>query len=366
MALFIAKPILWNHSGYQRPSGVRATGGYPKDHGFGHEEWNNAPSLGFEEGGVRWRTFHTEGVGNAPVGAEAGRIYLFLYASHDGVQELVGVAGNATCLIDNEAERKRLVKKLKIGRLGDEAWAVDRVRACFGGRRDRFEEVWQTDLNWIPNWRCPADNFLWLDGPAHLDPQAIRGTSKLLTMFNSHTELDEAQALKMLETVPIAARSPIWHRIRSGILSVDEGDVAGDLGQIENRKDIKATTKTRLVDARLGQGRFRRDLERIWGHRCAVSGCGVSEVLRASHILAWCDSNDAEKLDSANGLLLRADIDALFDRGLISFTDAGTMLVAERLSPSDRALLGVPQRLRQRPAAVHLSYLARHRHRWGF
>jgi len=366
MALFIAKPILWNQHGYRRPSGVRANSGYPKENGFGHEEWNNAPALGYEEDGVDWRVFHTEGVGNAPVAEEAGRIILFLYASHDRVQELVGIAANATCLIDDPKERKRLTRKLDIARLGDEAWAVPRVRACHDGKRDRFDKVWKKDLEWIPNWRCPADSFLWLDQPARIDPQAVRGKSKLLTMFNSHTELDDAEALRMMLSVPEADRSPMWHRIRSEILAADEGDIGGDIKTIETRKDVGPTTRKRLIDARLGQGRFRRDVERMWDGQCAVTGCSVSEVLRASHILAWCDSEDHEKLDGNNGLLLRADIDALFDRGLISFADTGDMLVADRLSPADRRHLGVPQALRRRPLVSQRGYLARHRGRWKF
>lgn len=366
MALFIAKPILWNHNGYQEPSGVRANSGYPKENGFGHEEWNNAPALGYEEDGVDWRIFHTERVGNAPVAEEAGRIILFLYASHNGVQELVGIAASATCLIDNPKERTRLTRKLDIARLGNEAWAVPRVRACHGGKRERFDKVWQKDLEWIPNWRCPADSFLWLDRPARINPRAVRGTSKLLTMFNSHTELDDAQALRMMMSVPEADRSPMWHRIRSEILTGDDADVGGDIKTIEKRKDVGSTTKKRLIDSRLGQGRFRRDVEGMWDGRCAVTGCGVSEVLRASHIVAWCDSDDREKLDGNNGLLLRADIDALFDRGLISFADTGDMLIADRLGPVDRQSLGVPQPLRRRPSISQRGYLARHRHDWGF
>jgi hypothetical protein len=366
MALFISKPILWNREGYQRPSGVRANSGYPKIHGFGHEEWNNSPALGFEEDGVQWRVLHTEGVGHAPVDEEAGRVFLFLYASHDGVQELVGVAGNATCLMERPDERQRIVSRLKIDRLGEQAWAVPRVKECHGNRRDRFDETWETDLHWIPNWRCPAESFLWLDRPARLDPQALRGTAKLLTMFGRHTDLDEVEALQMLEAVPAGQRAPAWHRIRSDIVSIEESDASTDVMQLSNRGDLKKTTKKQLIDARLGQGRFRRDLEQIWGNACAVSGCGVSAVLRASHILAWRDSNDLEKLDGANGLLLRADLDALFDRGLISFADDGAMLLADQLTRTDRRLLGVPQALRQRLSANQHSYLRRHRQRWGF
>ena len=123
------------------------------------------------------------------------------------------------------------------------------------------------------------------------------------------------------------------------------------------------TTRQRLIDARLKHGRYRRDLERVWESRCAVTGCDVREVLRASHIKPWRDSTDVERLDPKNGLLLMAQLDALFDRGLISFDSTGDMLVADGLR--HRTLPGVDMsaRLRLPIDAATESYLAWHRER---
>lgn len=63
----------------------------------------------------------------------------------------------------------------------------------------------------------PADMFLWLDKPAQLDSQVIRGTVKLLTMFGTHTEIDQKEALRMLDSVPSRSRTPAWRRIRAEI-----------------------------------------------------------------------------------------------------------------------------------------------------
>jgi len=120
------------------------------------------------------------------------------------------------------------------------------------------------------------------------------------------------------------------------------------------------TTVQALIDARLGQGAFRQSLMRAWGGRCAVTGVDVREVLRASHIKAWSQSTDAERLDPDNGLLLSAILDCLFDRRLISFTDEGEMLVAKRLAGRlpDEVLGG---RLRRQPNERMRRYLALHR-----
>lgn len=364
MPLFIAKPIMWNTEGYQRPSGVRINSGYPRKHGFGHEEWNNARALSYREDGVAMRAFHTERVGNAPVYDEAGQVFIFMYASHDGVQELVGVAGGATCLIDDEPRRQELADRLRLDTLRSQAWAVPRVRELHGQSSARFGKVWDEDLAWIPNWTCPADTYLWLEEPESLDAEAIRGTSKLLTMFSTHTNLDAGEAATMLEAVPALKRNATWRRIRALIDAEGRGTVNEDLDDLRHRRDLKPTEKKRLVDARLGQGRFRRDVERLWGGTCSVSGCTIREALRASHIKPWKQSDDEERLDGENGLLLTADLDALFDKGLISFADDGQMLVANRVGRKDRTLFRLPRPLLLRPTPGQRRYLVEHRRRF--
>jgi hypothetical protein len=95
----------------------------------------------------------------------------------------------------------------------------------------------------------------------------------------------------------------------------------------------------------LGQGQFRRQVLMRWHGRCVVTGCTLEYVLRASHIKPWRISNNDERLNPANGLLLTANLDALFDRCLISFENDGRMLLSG-IATSDRELLGVPQNLR--------------------
>lgn len=366
MALFITKPILWNNQGYRRPSGIKANSGWPKEHGFGHEEWNGSPILSYRADGLAYRAFHTEGIGNAPFEEEAGRIFVFMYASHDGLQELVGIAGNATCLVGQPEERNALAERLELERLADEAWAIPRVRALKRNDRRAFDEVWRRDLAWIPNWRCPSDTFLWLDQPAQLDAHVLRGTSKLLTMFGRYTEIDETEALRMMDFVPQEARGKHWHRIRAAVEGPGSSRVSSDLSEVRLRKDVSATTRQQLIDARLGQGRFRREVERRWDGACSVSGCSLSPILRASHIVAWKRCNDQQRLDGDNGLLLTADLDALFDAGLIAFDDEGDMLLSPLLSRTDRKLFNLPRPLRKKPSSAQRQYLADHRRHWVF
>lgn len=366
MALFISKPILWNRDGYVRPSGVRANSGFPKDHGFGHEEWNNSPALSFTEDGVHYRTFHTEGLGTEPIDDEAGQIVIFMYASHDAVQELVGVAARATCLTGDQAERERLTKLLKLGRLGDEAWRMSSVKSAHRGERSVFDEVWQRDISWIPNWRCPAETFLWLNKPAPLNPHKLRGKSKLLTMFGRHTKIDREEALAILESIPSDDRTPTWTRIRAEIAPPETETIGRDLSNLMAQTNVKTTMKEQLIKARVGQGLFRTQVERYWEGGCAVSGCVLKDVLRASHIKSWADSSDNERLDPNNGLLLTADLDALFDRGLISFAGNGEMLVSKLVTEQNRELFRLPRPLRKPPSSQQQKFLTYHRRNWAF
>jgi HNH endonuclease len=124
------------------------------------------------------------------------------------------------------------------------------------------------------------------------------------------------------------------------------------------RRTIKnKTTRKALIDARLGQGRFRSDVGRRWGNKCAVTGCAVSEMLRASHVKPWFDCTNLERLDPSNGLLLVAHIDALFDNGLISFENDGSMLVSDRVAREERRRFRLPANLRSKLTRAEKHFL---------
>jgi putative restriction endonuclease len=119
----------------------------------------------------------------------------------------------------------------------------------------------------------------------------------------------------------------------------------------------------RMVRQRVGQNTFRSAMMDYWGSACAVTGITVSEVLRASHAKPWANCvNDAERLDVFNGFLLSANLDALFDRFLITFNDDGTMLVSSKLTMDQRISLGLISAFSLRwVAKEHKHYLQYHR-----
>ena len=106
-------------------------------------------------------------------------------------------------------------------------------------------------------------------------------------------------------------------------------------------KKIENTTKVNLVNARVGQGKFREEVLKHWGNRCSVTRSKTLDAIRASHIKPWRVSEDNERLDAYNGLPLVASLDALFDAGLISFASSGALIVSSQLSESEREIFGV-------------------------
>ena len=104
---------------------------------------------------------------------------------------------------------------------------------------------------------------------------------------------------------------------------------------IKGRTDIGPTAKEQFVKARRGQGIFRANV-RLNEKGCRVTKVANPNFLRASHIKPWKDSSDEDKLNGCNGLLLAPHVDHLFDKGLISFSNSGNLLISPRL---DRQIL---------------------------
>ena len=118
---------------------------------------------------------------------------------------------------------------------------------------------------------------------------------------------------------------------------VSSADVAPALSASPGERE---TEREALVKSRMGQGIFRSEAIALWGC-CAVTGCALSQILVASHIVPWKDATNQERLDPFNGLLLTPNMDRLFDQFLIAFNDDGSILLSKSLSAEMKAALGV-------------------------
>ncbi|WP_368660077.1 HNH endonuclease [Aquimarina sp. TRL1] len=88
---------------------------------------------------------------------------------------------------------------------------------------------------------------------------------------------------------------------------------------------------------------------------------GIKEIplLVASHIKSWKKSNDFEKLDVYNGLLLTPNLDKVFDLGLISFDNNGKILISGFLNNCES--FGVYKNMKIKISEKHKVYLEYHR-----
>jgi hypothetical protein len=117
-------------------------------------------------------------------------------------------------------------------------------------------------------------------------------------------------------------------------VEADEQEAA-TLERIKADPTRDSTTTMQLIQARIGQGRFRKDVL-AREPACRLTRTTQPRCLVASHIKPWAVCDEGEHLDDANGLMLAPHVDHLFDTGLISFTDNGQLLIAQAL---DRAVL---------------------------
>ena len=130
----------------------------------------------------------------------------------------------------------------------------------------------------------------------------------------------------------------------------DQLEAIGDLG----------ADKEAIVKVRIGHGKFKKALLRRQDH-CQVCGLDLEGLLIASHIKPWSKSDENEKVDPENGLLLCPNHDALFDKGLISFTDGGDLLLSFVVDPNAKGKLDLNNTLKLSMSSKRKDYMLWHR-----
>lgn len=131
-----------------------------------------------------------------------------------------------------------------------------------------------------------------------------------------------------------------------------------DIENILGSEIVIDTEKENLIKCRIGQGKFRDQLIEYW-NGCSVTGFKNIDLLVASHIKPWRNSSNKERLDVYNGLLLTPNLDKLFDKGYISFSDNGKILISDELSEYN--LFGISTDIRITIDEKHQKYLLFHR-----
>jgi len=139
-----------------------------------------------------------------------------------------------------------------------------------------------------------------------------------------------------------------------------EATLVDDLRPLLQSKS-DSTVREALISARVGQGPFRAQVLKLWSGKCAVTGASTLDAVRASHIKPWRHADNSERLDPNNGLPLIANLDALFDAGLISFDASGTLHISPLIDQRDIKTFALEgARLARAPNRETAAYLEFH------
>ena len=114
------------------------------------------------------------------------------------------------------------------------------------------------------------------------------------------------------------------------VISLDKIRYREQEQEIVADASLRETQKAQLVQARRGQGAFRNRVK-IVERECRVTLVSQDNLLTASHIKPWSDSDNEERLNGNNGLFLSPHVDRLFDKGFITFEKNGELVVSDRV-----------------------------------
>ncbi|MFA1561245.1 HNH endonuclease [Aliivibrio fischeri] len=142
------------------------------------------------------------------------------------------------------------------------------------------------------------------------------------------------------------------------LADLSQVDVKADIQEIFEDNKLTQTEKTIMVNTRMGQGTFRKQLIEMW-KGCSVTGYKNTQMLVASHIKPWREANNTERLDKYNGLLLLANLDKAFDLGFISFQNSGKLMISSQLEAPE--VLGLRDDMIFNVHREHKKYLDHHR-----
>ena len=106
---------------------------------------------------------------------------------------------------------------------------------------------------------------------------------------------------------------------------------------------------------------FKKKLFKLWPTECAITKVKNKKLLIGAHIKPWSESNDNEKIDEYNGLLLAPNPDKIFELGLISFDDNGKIIISSKLNNEDLAKLNINKETKLNLKENHKKYFKHHR-----
>ncbi len=174
--------------------------------------------------------------------------------------------------------------------------------------------------------RTPSSVGLKMANLAHFDPELIsRNVSGMSNASKLDKEIFEEFAGDW-ESLSYQAQL-IKADYEGKSLSEINEEFHVTIDMLPEGADVTAETKRRV-----GQYFFRMSVLTAYGNACCVTGIKAPELLVASHIKPWKDSDaKTERTNPRNGLCLNALHDKAFDRGLITIDESFRIVISSRL-----------------------------------
>lgn len=94
--------------------------------------------------------------------------------------------------------------------------------------------------------------------------------------------------------------------------------------------DFVGKERETVIRQRVNQSSFRSMILANYNEKCAITGICIPQLLVASHIIPWADS-ESERLNPENGICLSPLYDKAFDRGLIGIRTDYTIVISNEL-----------------------------------
>jgi len=161
--------------------------------------------------------------------------------------------------------------------------------------------------------RTPGAVGLKMHNLAHYDPELQQ---RNVTAMAHGSKLDAEIYSEFSNNWTELAYHAQQIRARMQNIEIKEVVNIGDIDMIPPGDYREQMTKTRV-----GQYFFRMSVLNAYNNRCCVTGFSKSDLLVASHIKPWRESDErTEKTNPSNGLCLNSLHDKAFDRGLITIT----------------------------------------------
>lgn len=211
-------------------------------------------------------------------------------------------------------------------------------------KKDKMPQIFEDNMNLINSYDNEMLKFQVYRSDITPPRVYINSNSEIYTLMRnlglpniSYLSINKLKDLRTNEVVYYFKQFIDYHIDIQKSISLDE---LSEQEKIETSEKISDKKKVQLIQARIGQGEYRKKLLEDCMF-CPITDVNDERLLVASHIKPWAKCDDKEKIDPNNGFMFTPTYDKLFDRGFISFDNDKKMLVSPWISPMNQKRLNI-------------------------